>query len=453
MDFKVIDEMGPYRLVINDEDLVGLIDAEGNVCVPCEMDDVFESGDDDYCLMGFIKDGKYGLLLPDGKYVEPVYDDFMTAIIEGEFSVHVCEGDVYGFYAEPEYEYRIVGGREKSLFALHDDDLSDDAEDDFDLDGIDWDDIFGSDEPLDVDEFIEERRAKAQELHEAGYALAELVWVEKYANQEAPDMKAYTEEVISKIKGEGLGEFSAAEAMISGAVAFMSEKCLANVDLPKLNRKIQKYINEDNESGYWSLMFGLMEMFERPDYGEMKGRALSIPTEMRPAIVSPSVPLQNCNLRIGRLYVAEHGMHMYRLCADLYDYDDPEKLVEENCILGNDNVRPVSELIQLVQQLKDPDKTNEELSRMLEKAKAIEAEECYGHILSDHGMYAFYDEQGASYLYVYVYEGVLYAAESLSSSFDVISVRPVTPTEGDFSGLLDELKADINIAAMQLRRK
>lgn len=448
MDFKVIDEMGPYRLVINDEDLVGLIDAEGNVCVPCEMDDVFESGDDDYCLMGFIKDGKYGLLLPDGKYVEPVYDDFMTAIIEGEFSVHVCEGDVYGFYAEPEYEYRIVGGREKSLLAYKDDDLSDDAEDNEDL-GI---------KDIDVEDFfndlkdLEEQNVRGNEYHAAGYDFAESVWEENYADLDVPDMKEYADSVISHIKAEDSSDWFYAMTKIGGAVRFMSDKCLANVDLPALNKKLQKYINENNSDGFWGMLYALMRILGYPDYGEMRGEPLSIPPDMRLYLATAFTTGM-----IGRLYVAETGMHSYSLCADLYDEGNPDRLVEDNCILGEDSCLILSNLIQLVQQLKDPDKKNEELSLMLEKALAIEQEEYYGHILSEHGMCAFFPEHSHSYDYVYVYNGRLYVATRYdrTAPFTPMSawVKTPRPTDADFAHFLEVLKADINIAAARLKKQ
>lgn len=66
MDFKVIDEMGPFLLIENDDDNCGLIDAEGNLCIPCEMGCVMDHGGEDYYLFACEKDGKYGLLLPNG---------------------------------------------------------------------------------------------------------------------------------------------------------------------------------------------------------------------------------------------------------------------------------------------------------------------------------------------------------------------------------------------------
>ena len=50
MDFKVIDEMGPFLLIENDDDNCGLIDAEGNLCIPCEMGCVMDHGGEDYYL-------------------------------------------------------------------------------------------------------------------------------------------------------------------------------------------------------------------------------------------------------------------------------------------------------------------------------------------------------------------------------------------------------------------
>ena len=80
MDFKVIDEMG------------------------CVMD----HGGEDYYLFACEKDGKYGLLLPNGMYVEPIYDDYMPDDEEGEVSVHVRKSDEYGVFMAPDYEYRGV---------------------------------------------------------------------------------------------------------------------------------------------------------------------------------------------------------------------------------------------------------------------------------------------------------------------------------------------------------
>lgn len=433
MDFKVIDEMGPFLLIENDDDKCGLIDAEGNLCIPCEMGCVMDHGGEDYYLFACEKDGKYGLLLPNGMYVEPIYDDYMPDDEEGEVSVHVRKGDEFGVFMAPDYEYRGVT-REQSQVA-YEEDVESEVEEFFN----------------DLKD-LEEKNIRAVDYHAAGYDFAESVWEEQYADLDAPDMKEYADSVISHIKAEDSSDWFYAMTKIGGAVRFMSDKCLANVDLPALNKKLQKYINENNRDGFWGMLYALMRILGYPDYGEMQGKPLSIPPDMRLYLATAFTTGM-----IGRLYVAETGMHSYSLCADLYDEGNPDQLVEDNCILGEDSCLILSNLIQLVQQLKDPDKKNEELSLMLEKALAIEQEEYYGHILSEHGMCAFFPEHSHSYDYVYVYNGRLYMASRYDRTvpFTPMSVWVKTPrpTDADFAHFLEVLKADINIAAARLKKQ
>ena len=77
--------------------------------------------------MGFIKDGMYGLLLPNGKYAEPVYDDYIPDNMAEDGCVWVRKDEEYGVFAWPDYEYRRVT-REKSPFACQEDESWDDSE-------------------------------------------------------------------------------------------------------------------------------------------------------------------------------------------------------------------------------------------------------------------------------------------------------------------------------------
>lgn len=460
---KEIELIHPYKIVMKDG-LYGIIDNEGRVLVPCEMDAISNIEDedieltywDDYYCVSIEKDGLFGFFTDNGTFIKPLYDEY--AIEPGEGNIHVRKGEEYGIFAAPDYNYEVVE-EERSLICESGEGWLDDDEE----------------EDCEFEDHSEEDRLLAELFHKAGYDYAESVWNESYAAQAEPDMKKYTSDVIEEIisgnlydsavesikekVSEDLAQYMQAEedvwgggfywaddVMLGGAAEFMSPKCLANADIPKVNKKIQKCINDYIGNSYRSLLDVLAREIPMPEDGEDQGEKIVFPPDFRPETSEYS------GYSIGSLYIEEVGMHAYMLSADIYYTDDPEELHEEGRMLFYDQFLCISQLLQGYQKLTDPDKKKEWLSDAIDRAIAMENEECYGHILAEHGMHVFSDAKGQYGDYVYVYEDKLNIAERGEEPYD-ISVKTLTATSFHFSSILDSIKKDINIAYGQIKKK
>lgn len=76
--------------LVGDNYLRGVIDSEGNVIVPCEMEEVYSISN------GFSvveKDGKFGAVTTNSLYIEPSYDE----IEERDGYLTVCKDGKWGY--------------------------------------------------------------------------------------------------------------------------------------------------------------------------------------------------------------------------------------------------------------------------------------------------------------------------------------------------------------------
>ena len=83
---------GYYRCekVIDGKTRFGILNAQGELLIPCEMDVVHAISNS---FSGIVKDGKVGLLTTSGVYIAPVFDDLDE---DGEF-VKACKDGVWGY--------------------------------------------------------------------------------------------------------------------------------------------------------------------------------------------------------------------------------------------------------------------------------------------------------------------------------------------------------------------
>ena len=75
---------------VGDKYLTGVIDGDGNVLVPCEMDEVYGISN------GFAvveKDGKFGVITTRSLYIEPIYDE----VEENDGLLKACKDGMWGY--------------------------------------------------------------------------------------------------------------------------------------------------------------------------------------------------------------------------------------------------------------------------------------------------------------------------------------------------------------------
>lgn len=81
---------------VGDKYLTGVIDGEGNLLVPCEMDEVYAISNS---IAVIEKDGKFGGLTTFNSYIEPLYDEieerdgFLTACKDGKWGYISSKGE------------------------------------------------------------------------------------------------------------------------------------------------------------------------------------------------------------------------------------------------------------------------------------------------------------------------------------------------------------------------
>ena len=75
---------------INGKTQFGVLNAQGELLVPCEMDVVHAISNS---FSGIVKDGKIGLFTTTGMYVAPVFDDLEE---DGEF-LKACKDGIWGY--------------------------------------------------------------------------------------------------------------------------------------------------------------------------------------------------------------------------------------------------------------------------------------------------------------------------------------------------------------------
>ena len=105
----IIESIFPYTIVKNEDGFYGITDKAGNLVVPCIMDLIVNSKDDeigmelwaDFSCVELFKDGKYGFFTINGQYLEPAYDAYAIDPCGGDIHVKTDKG--YGVFTAPKY--------------------------------------------------------------------------------------------------------------------------------------------------------------------------------------------------------------------------------------------------------------------------------------------------------------------------------------------------------------
>ena len=109
---KVVEEIPPYLVVTLDGEKYGLGDDDGFIYTSCDMDAIYECGDDDCFVIVLEKDGKYGFFFDESHYIEPTYDAF---ILDANGDIHLKLDGVYGIIEADGTEFKEVSQEESLL--------------------------------------------------------------------------------------------------------------------------------------------------------------------------------------------------------------------------------------------------------------------------------------------------------------------------------------------------
>ena len=104
-----VESIWPYTIVKNEDGFYGITDNAGNLIVPCIMDEISNSKDDEigldhwtdfFCVL-IIKNSKYGFFTKNGKFIEPAYENYTVDPCGGD--IHVKTNNGYGVLSAPDY--------------------------------------------------------------------------------------------------------------------------------------------------------------------------------------------------------------------------------------------------------------------------------------------------------------------------------------------------------------
>ena len=103
-----VESIYPYTIV-EDNGLYGITDNQGNIIVPCVMDEISNDKEEkagielwiDFFYVVVFKDGKCGFFTRNGKFIEPVYEAYAIDPCGGD--IHVKTEDGFGVFANPNY--------------------------------------------------------------------------------------------------------------------------------------------------------------------------------------------------------------------------------------------------------------------------------------------------------------------------------------------------------------
>ena len=107
-----MDLLFPYDIV-EENGFYGLKDRNGNLVVPCIMDNIVNLEHEefglslwnDYGCIYLYKDGKIGFFIQSGLYIAPIYDEGAAS---PDHELYVRKGEQHGVYFGPAYEYRDI---------------------------------------------------------------------------------------------------------------------------------------------------------------------------------------------------------------------------------------------------------------------------------------------------------------------------------------------------------
>ena len=434
-----IEQIFPYTIV-SDGKGYGIVDAKGNIVVPCEMDDIVNANYEDtglelwtdYCCVFVVKNGMVGFFTDNGKFIEPVYHNYTVDPCGGDIYVETEDG--FGVFRSPEYVFEEIDEEESLLVGNYEDFEYEDIED------IDENHFYGGDE------------TDPAALREAGYKIAESIWNEEYANVDGEiDFGQFYLDVEDAI----FDELSDCRAS-SGAAEFITSKCIGYVDMPSFNNAIKKLCNDSHKDGYYSLFRTIDRLLPHPE--DTDEFVVRFSKGNRPAFKNDEHIGE-----IGDIYLYEHGMHMFYVTANVYDSDKPKKMLKKCHILDLADIR-LSDLLTCIQNEIDPEKMNEELSANILKASELEGEHRLGHILTDCGIPVL---KTSTYVHCinsmnYPVSGIMdyvFVDDSGDLCIAVIDsdgwpeIIELKPTNSSFTTILEGIKEAANIAWNNVSRR
>ena len=130
-----IESIWPYTIVKNEDGFYGITDNAGNLIVPCIMDEISNSKDDEigldhwtdfFCVL-IIKNSKYGFFTKNGKFIEPAYENYTVDPCGGD--IHVKTNTGYGVLSAPDYIFEEESVQCSLLAEILGEDFDEDFED------------------------------------------------------------------------------------------------------------------------------------------------------------------------------------------------------------------------------------------------------------------------------------------------------------------------------------
>ena len=130
-----IESIWPYTIVKNEDGFYGITANAGNLIVPCIMDEISNSKDDEigldhwtdfFCVL-IIKNSKYGFFTKNGKFIEPAYENYTVDPCGGDIRVKTNNG--YGVLSAPDYIFEEESVQCSLLAEILGEDFDEDFED------------------------------------------------------------------------------------------------------------------------------------------------------------------------------------------------------------------------------------------------------------------------------------------------------------------------------------
>ena len=146
----------------------------------------------------------------------------------------------------------------------------------------------------------------------------------------------------------------------SGVAAFITEKEVASLDMRTFNKELVQLANAAGQYLHDSRMVD-----------RLLNGVVEIPVELRPDYTYDSI-FGSGTGKLGRIYMEEVGMHMYLPHCDVYDTENPDKLLCKGDQFDATSCK-LSELLTILQTLLDSNKQNSELSDAIERCKEFES--------------------------------------------------------------------------------
>ena len=146
----------------------------------------------------------------------------------------------------------------------------------------------------------------------------------------------------------------------SGVASFITEKEAASLDMRTFNKELGQLANV---AGRYLLDSRMVD--------RLLNGVVEIPVELRPDYTYDSI-FGSGTGKLGRIYMEEIGMHMYLPHCDVYDTENPDRLLCKGDQFDETSCK-LSELLTILQTLLDSDKQNSELSDAIERCKEFES--------------------------------------------------------------------------------